>query len=89
MGNANDGQKNSVPPPNVPPPPKKDGDGGDKDQKQGKVENKGKLSHSTTTETCEGLNKCTDGGDLLACVLKTGTYCSALLLVISLSLIDK
>ncbi|XP_014498320.1 uncharacterized protein LOC106759587 [Vigna radiata var. radiata] len=71
VGNANDGQKNSVPPPNVPPPPKKDGDGGDKDQKQGKVENKGKLSHSTTTETCEGLNKCTDGGDLLACVLKT------------------
>ncbi|WVZ06248.1 hypothetical protein V8G54_019594 [Vigna mungo] len=71
VGNANDGQKNSVPPPNVPPPPKKDGDGGHKDQKQGKVENKGKLSHSTTTETCEGLNKCTDGGDLLACVLNT------------------
>jgi len=89
VGNANDGQKNSVPAPNVPPPPTKEGDGGHKDQKQGKEEIEGKLSHSTTTQTCEGFNKCTDDGDLLACILKTGTYCSPLLLVISSTLIDK
>ena len=87
MANANDGHNNSVPPPNVPPPPPppptKDGAGGDKDQKQGKLKNEGKLSHSTTNETCEGVNTCTDDGNMLACILITGTNCSALLLVIS------
>ncbi|XP_068485662.1 uncharacterized protein [Phaseolus vulgaris] len=65
VANANDGHNNSVPPPNVPPPPPppptKDGAGGDKDQKQGKLKN----------ETCEGVNTCTDDGNMLACILIT------------------
>lgn len=57
-------KNNSVPPVSVPPPPKTD-DEGDKGQKEEKGP---KISISSTTETCEGLNTCTDEGDMVACI---------------------
>ena len=63
------------PPPPVPataPPPLPK-----KDEGKGQVEEKGKnegikLAHSTTNDTCEGLNKCSDDGDMVACISKMG-----------------
>ncbi|CAI8612939.1 unnamed protein product [Vicia faba] len=66
----------TAPPPHVPatappPVPKKTEDGvdGGKDQEEKKVkEEEVKFSHSTTNDTCEGLNTCTDDGVMAACI---------------------
>ncbi|KAL5058334.1 hypothetical protein RYX36_029938 [Vicia faba] len=66
----------TAPPPHVPatappPVPKKAEDGvdGGKDQEEKKVkEEEVKFSHSTTNDTCEGLNTCTDDGVMAACI---------------------
>ena len=85
MKNTNDDKKkdnNSAPPVSVPPPPKND-DGGDKGLDKGNDKIEGmKFSHNSTTETCDGFNKCTDDGGMVACISKIGTHCSSLLLII-------
>ncbi|TKY65670.1 hypothetical protein E2542_SST08530 [Spatholobus suberectus] len=58
---------NTAPPVSVPPPPKKD-DGGGKVHEEGKGKFGVKFSHSSTTETCEGRNLCTDDGEMVACI---------------------
>ncbi|KAL5143982.1 hypothetical protein HKD37_09G026789 [Glycine soja] len=73
MKNTNDDKKkdnNSAPPVSVPPPPKND-DGGDKGLDKGNDKIEGmKFSHNSTTETCDGFNKCTDDGGMVACISK-------------------
>lgn len=63
----------TAPPPPVPataPPPLPK-----KNEEKGKVEEKGKnegikLAHSTTNDTCGGLNTCSGDGDMVACISK-------------------
>ncbi|CAJ1811911.1 unnamed protein product [Sphenostylis stenocarpa] len=68
--NADDKHTYPVPPSSVPPLPVKDDKSGNKVKNKEKETNEGKLSHSTTTKTCEGFNTCTDDGDMLACISK-------------------
>ncbi|KAK7394961.1 hypothetical protein VNO78_15502 [Psophocarpus tetragonolobus] len=72
--NQNDDKKrnnNSPSPVSVSPPSKKN-HGGDQGKKKVKQETDGmEVSHSSTNETCEGHNKCTDEGHMLACILET------------------
>ncbi|RDY09092.1 hypothetical protein CR513_06588, partial [Mucuna pruriens] len=75
-GNVNDDKKKV----NTVPPPQKKDDGDDKGQKEGKGKIEGKFTHSTTTETCEGLNTCKDDGDMLACISKIDSKYMAVLL---------
>ncbi|GAU30008.1 hypothetical protein TSUD_160920 [Trifolium subterraneum] len=61
----------TAPPPpvpvNAPPPVPK------KVEEDVKGKNEGiKLAHSTTNDSCVGLNFCTDDGDLVACISKMG-----------------
>ncbi|XP_061349972.1 uncharacterized protein LOC133295188 [Gastrolobium bilobum] len=69
--NGTDHQKepnNTDPRTSAPPVTKKD-DGG-KNQEEEKKKNGLIVSQSNTNETCDGLNKCTDDGDMLACISK-------------------
>ncbi|CAL5192477.1 unnamed protein product [Lathyrus oleraceus] len=60
-----------VPATALPPVPKKTEDGvnegKDQEEKKGKDEEI-KFSHSTTNDTCDGLNTCTDDGAMAACI---------------------
>ncbi|KAJ1384220.1 hypothetical protein SESBI_42723 [Sesbania bispinosa] len=72
--------KNTPPPASAPPPPAsapppvpKKADEGGKVQEEQKGENEGiNFSHSPTSDNCDGLNTCTDEGDMLACISKIG-----------------
>lgn len=62
-GDNQKGPKNIAPPANAPPPVAKSSGEQEKNKKEGKTD-----SQSITNESCDGLSKCKDDGDMVACI---------------------